>query len=415
MISRNNFLQILLLVIGAVTLVNCAPAVPCNFASAARLRRDATTNICTGGGTPTCSSTLKPVQVMLSTDSKGNLLEFGLDPTSGVLTLMCNTGTAAPGPIVVTPNNLFVYVLDATAGNQIFGFTIAHANSGALTAITGSPFKLTGTVTGETIAVDPMNRFVYGPRKQCCSRPFDRPVRCARRSNRFALHRVVSRRHRPNSFRKYRLRPRLYRRRHIYFRRRCVRRADDESAFKFSIHNRQCQRPASLRACPPASEFSVHGQRGKCKFLCDRSHERWRIDAGGRLAVPDRRPASRTPRPGSRQVARVSLRHPGWCRWQSGFPERKHHRLSRGHHRRWIDSNPQLAFYFHFHDRSDRQPSACPNVSSIVNYDRDYNNDLHSDRGARRQRQFDGVGHSANGHYNNGSRRPRNRKYSVAF
>jgi 6-phosphogluconolactonase len=161
MISRNNFLQILLLVIGAVTLVNCAPAVPCNFASAARLRRDATTNICTGGGTPTCSSTLKPVQVMLSTDSKGNLLEFGLDPTSGVLTLMCNTGTAAPGPIVVTPNNLFVYVLDATAGNQIFGFTIAHANSGALTAITGSPFKLTGTVTGETIAVDPMNRFVY--------------------------------------------------------------------------------------------------------------------------------------------------------------------------------------------------------------------------------------------------------------
>jgi 6-phosphogluconolactonase (cycloisomerase 2 family) len=74
---------------------------------------------------------------------------------------MCNTGTAAFGPLVVTPNNLFVYVLDITAGNQIFGFQIAHANSGALAAITGSPFKLSGTATADTIAVDPMNRFVY--------------------------------------------------------------------------------------------------------------------------------------------------------------------------------------------------------------------------------------------------------------
>ncbi len=165
MISRNNILPTLLLVIAAVTLVNCAPAVPCNVvgSGAARLHRSSSTDICGnggGGGTPTCSSTLKPTLVMLSTDSKGNMQEFALDATSGALTLMCNTGTAAFGPVVVTPNNLFVYVLDITAGNQIFGFQIAHGNSGALAAITGSPFQLPGAA-GDTIAVDPMNRFLY--------------------------------------------------------------------------------------------------------------------------------------------------------------------------------------------------------------------------------------------------------------
>ncbi|MGH9748058.1 MAG: lactonase family protein [Candidatus Acidiferrales bacterium] len=99
--------------------------------------------------------------MLLSTDSKGNLLEYGIDSTTAALTLMCNTGTAAVGPIVVTKNNLFVYVLDLTAGNQIFGFQIAHSKSGALAAIAGSPFKLTGSAFGDTITVDPMNRFVY--------------------------------------------------------------------------------------------------------------------------------------------------------------------------------------------------------------------------------------------------------------
>lgn len=168
MISRNSILPTLLLVIAAVTLVNCAPAVPCNVVGssgggAVRLHRSSATDICGnggGGGTPTCSSTLKPTLVMLSTDSKGNMLEYGLDATTGAPTLMCNTGTAAFGPVVVTPNNLFVYVLDITNGNQIFGFQIAHGNSGALAAITGSPFQLPGAA-GDTIAVDPMNRFIY--------------------------------------------------------------------------------------------------------------------------------------------------------------------------------------------------------------------------------------------------------------
>src|ERR1700751_4901435 len=145
MISRNNILPTLLLVIAAVTLVNCAPAVPCNVAGsgAARLHRSSSTNICGngGGGTPTCSMTLKPVQVLLSADSKGNIQEYGIDSKTGALTLMCNTATAVLGPIAVS-KNAFVYVLAQGTGTspaQIFEFVIAHGNSGALTPVTGSP------------------------------------------------------------------------------------------------------------------------------------------------------------------------------------------------------------------------------------------------------------------------------------
>jgi len=173
MTSRNNFLPTLLVVIAAVTLVNCAPAVPCNVVGsgggggAARLHRDTTTNICGnggGGGTPTCSMTLKPVQVLLSVDGTGNIKEYGIDSTTGALTLMCNTATAALGPIVAA-NNTFVYVLDQAKGlspARIFEFLIAHGNSGALAAVTGSPFTLSETITGNlSLVADPLGRFIF--------------------------------------------------------------------------------------------------------------------------------------------------------------------------------------------------------------------------------------------------------------
>jgi 6-phosphogluconolactonase (cycloisomerase 2 family) len=169
MISRNNILPTLLLVIAAVTLVNCAPAVPCNVAGsgggsgAARLHRSSSTDICGnggGGGTPTCSMTLKPVQVMLSVDSKGAIQEYGIDSKTGALTLMCNTATAAFGAIAAA-NNTFVYVLDQTKA-QIFGFLIAHGNSGALAPITGSPFVLSEALAGNSALVaDPLGRFMF--------------------------------------------------------------------------------------------------------------------------------------------------------------------------------------------------------------------------------------------------------------
>ncbi len=164
MISRNSFLPTLLLVISAVTLVNCAPAVPCVIGGAAHERHAFATNICGngGGGTPTCSMTLKPVQVLLSADSKGNMLEYGVDSKTGALTLMCNTAVAAPGPIAVA-NNTFVYVLDTSVTPaQVFGFLIAHGNSGALATITGSPFKISEGITGNsTLVADPLGRFMF--------------------------------------------------------------------------------------------------------------------------------------------------------------------------------------------------------------------------------------------------------------
>jgi 6-phosphogluconolactonase (cycloisomerase 2 family) len=171
MISRNNILPTLLLVIAAVTLVNCAPAVPCNVvgsgsgSGASRLHRSSSTDICGnggGGGTPTCSSTLKPVQVLLSVDSKGAIQEYGIDSKTGALTLMCNTATAALGAIAVA-NNTFVYVLDQTKSPaQIFGFLIAHGNSGALAPITGSPFALSEALAGNSALVaDPLGRFMF--------------------------------------------------------------------------------------------------------------------------------------------------------------------------------------------------------------------------------------------------------------
>jgi 6-phosphogluconolactonase (cycloisomerase 2 family) len=168
MISRNNLLPTLLLVIGAVILVSCAPAVPCNIAGNARvnrLRPNTTTNICGnggGGGTPTCSMTLKPTQVLLSVDAKGDILEYGIDSTTGALTLMCNTATAALGAIAVA-NNTFVYVLDQSKSPaQIFGFVIAHGNSGALAAITGSPFTLSEALPGNaSLVADPLGRFMF--------------------------------------------------------------------------------------------------------------------------------------------------------------------------------------------------------------------------------------------------------------
>ncbi len=104
------------------------------------------------------------VQVLLSVHIKGNVLEYGINATTGVPTLMCNTATGSPGPLVVTPNNNFLYTLSAETA-QIFGFQIAHSKSGALAAITGSPFRLSEPVNGgngvATITADPLNRFIF--------------------------------------------------------------------------------------------------------------------------------------------------------------------------------------------------------------------------------------------------------------
>jgi 6-phosphogluconolactonase (cycloisomerase 2 family) len=170
MITKASFLQNALFVLAAISLVNCSPATPCPFGGSttggtARMRRPADAGMCTtsgGGGGGTCSSTLTPTQVMLSVDTNGNVLEYGIDSTTGALTLMCNTATAASGPLAVSNNN-FLYILDtSTTPAQVFGFIIAHGKSGALAALTGSPFKLSENISGfAAIVPDPLGRFLF--------------------------------------------------------------------------------------------------------------------------------------------------------------------------------------------------------------------------------------------------------------
>src|ERR1700690_1643498 len=163
MITKNNFLQNVLFILAVVSLVNCAPAQTCPVIGASKLNRlRPAASTCGGGGGGTCNSTLAPAQVMLSVDITGNGLEYALDPTSGDLTLMCNTATAAPGPLALVNSN-FLYILDVSVTPaQVFGFSIAHGGSGALTAIHGSPFPLSEGIGGfATIVPDPLGRFLF--------------------------------------------------------------------------------------------------------------------------------------------------------------------------------------------------------------------------------------------------------------
>jgi 6-phosphogluconolactonase (cycloisomerase 2 family) len=160
--TKENFLRVVLLVLAAVSLINCSPAQPCPIAGANKLGRLRPAASSCGSGGGTCNNTLAPNEVMLSVDVKGNVLEFAIDATSGNLTLMCNTATAAPGPLAVVQNN-FLYILDVSVTPaQVFGFSIAHGGSGALTALTGSPFKLSAGIGGfATIVPDPLGRFLF--------------------------------------------------------------------------------------------------------------------------------------------------------------------------------------------------------------------------------------------------------------
>jgi 6-phosphogluconolactonase (cycloisomerase 2 family) len=172
MITKAKILQSLLLALTAASLVNCSPAVPCNVvgnnARGLLRRAGSPTNICGnggGGGGGGCSSTLTPTQVMLSVDVTGKVLEYGIATTTGVLTLMCNTATAAAGPLAVSANK-FLYVLDngsSATGGQIFGFTIVHGLSGALAPISGQPFSFADPnfSPASSIASDPLGRFLY--------------------------------------------------------------------------------------------------------------------------------------------------------------------------------------------------------------------------------------------------------------
>ena len=117
-----------------------------------------------GTGPATCSSTDTPTQVMYSVTSTGAIVAYGIDSTTGALTLICPTATAAVGELVVS-NNKFLYVLDETSTKpSILGFIIGHGDTGTVTANGQSfTFGATGEVLDDktNIEADPSGHLLF--------------------------------------------------------------------------------------------------------------------------------------------------------------------------------------------------------------------------------------------------------------
>jgi 6-phosphogluconolactonase len=174
---------LVLVVTGAVLLSACLTGVQCpppSSSTAAKLghplsKANATTTCSTtgggGGGNGNCTSGLTPNDVIYTLDANGNILEYAISAVNGDLMLMCNTAITSPvGQLAVSTNN-FLYVFAPGGSPEIFAFSIAHGGSGALSAVAGSPFKITlanlGAGATETlsgtarVAPDPLGRFLY--------------------------------------------------------------------------------------------------------------------------------------------------------------------------------------------------------------------------------------------------------------
>lgn len=102
--------------------------------------------------------------VYAANNGEGSLVAFTVNAATGALssagTVTLGAGTA-PAAVSLAPNGKFAYSAYSN-GTQVAGYTIA-ANTGALQAISGSPFA-TGFVQGSPypdIAVDPTSHFLY--------------------------------------------------------------------------------------------------------------------------------------------------------------------------------------------------------------------------------------------------------------
>jgi len=88
-------------------------------------------------------------------DGSGGLTQVPGSPY--VLTSSINGQTAGPNWIALDPTGKFLYVANLLASN-VSGFTV-DANSGALTAINGSPF--TAGTSPSSLVFDPSSKFLF--------------------------------------------------------------------------------------------------------------------------------------------------------------------------------------------------------------------------------------------------------------
>ncbi len=175
MAMKRSLSQLIALLLGAISLVNCSNAPSCVLEGAAsparpfsRVPAATTTTGCpvTGtGGNGACSSTLTPTEVLFSQETTGAIQTLAINtPVGSSLSLMCTTATTGLGQIAVanvSATKNFLYALSTTT-KTINGFAIDHATPVTLTPVV-TPFTFSGTNIFQTSAemqADPAGRFL---------------------------------------------------------------------------------------------------------------------------------------------------------------------------------------------------------------------------------------------------------------
>lgn len=106
-----------------------------------------------GFNTPAKLMSVDQTNHFLYVSTSGGISAYMIDSSTGMLTPIAGSpfGSSVSGSwsIVVTPNNKFLYQLQATNTGVMYGYSVDQS-SGALTAISGSPFNV-GTCGGTSM------------------------------------------------------------------------------------------------------------------------------------------------------------------------------------------------------------------------------------------------------------------------
>ena len=119
---------------------------------------------CGGGSgpTPPCTNCTPTSSDFVYEANADQVSIFQVDSTSGVVQSTPSPASSAqiPGGIIATSNN-FLYVTEAAgSGGVVFGYSVS-TSTGALTALTGSPFNTGVAQPAGGMAVDPAGKFLY--------------------------------------------------------------------------------------------------------------------------------------------------------------------------------------------------------------------------------------------------------------
>jgi DNA-binding beta-propeller fold protein YncE len=186
MAMKRGFLQLVALLLGVISLVNCSGSPSCvlistNATPVRALGRTlaAAASGCPvnsgggggGGGNGACSNTLTPTDVLFAQSATGAITTLAINTPGSNLALMCTTTNAGLGQIAVAnvtaTNKNFLYALSiplngGTTTGTINGFAIGHVAPVTLTSV-GPAFTISGPNVIHTVVelqADPFGRFL---------------------------------------------------------------------------------------------------------------------------------------------------------------------------------------------------------------------------------------------------------------